>query len=185
MNEIAYVGEHLLPGSIGRTLIYFSLLTGLAGLFFYIKLAKNTLNTAARLWGRVFYSLQTAGIVGIGLILFYLIFNHFFEYAYIFKHSSSLMPDKFIVSSFWAGQEGSFLLWAMFIGLFGVGAMFTARRLEGGVMSVILVAQLILVTMLLGIQWAGLSIGSDPFILLRNVGENMDNTFFRILPTCS
>ncbi|MDD2526586.1 MAG: cytochrome c biogenesis protein CcsA [Lentimicrobiaceae bacterium] len=179
MNEIAYVGEHLLPGSLGRTLIYFSLLTGLLGLFFYIKLAKNSLNRTARLWGRVFYSLQTAGIIGIGLILFYLIFNHFFEYAYVFKHSSRLMPDKFIISSFWAGQEGSFLLWAMFIGSFGIGAMLTARRLEGGVMLVVLVAQLILVTMLLGVHWAGFSIGSDPFILLRNVGENMENSFFR------
>lgn len=88
------------------------------------------------------------------------------------------MPDKFIVSSFWAGQEGSFLLWAIFIGLFGIGAMLTARRLEGGVMSVVIVAQIILVTMLLGVQFAGIPIGSDPFILLRNVGENMENTFF-------
>ncbi|GAB1403773.1 hypothetical protein MASR1M74_09510 [Lentimicrobium sp.] len=147
-------------------------------MFYYIKLAKNNRNSLARTLGRLFYSLQTAAIVGIGLILFYLIFNHFFEYAYVFKHSSRLMPDKFIVSSFWAGQEGSFLLWAIFIGLFGIGAMLTARRLEGGVMSVVIVAQIILVTMLLGVQFAGIPIGSDPFILLRNVGENMENTFF-------
>ncbi|GAB1403658.1 MAG: cytochrome c biogenesis protein CcsA [Lentimicrobiaceae bacterium] len=178
MNEIAYIGEHILPGLIGRILIYLSLFSGLGGLFYYIKLAKNNRNSLARTLGRLFYSLQTAAIVGIGLILFYLIFNHFFEYAYVFKHSSRLMPDKFIVSSFWAGQEGSFLLWAIFIGLFGIGAMLTARRLEGGVMSVVIVAQIILVTMLLGVQFAGIPIGSDPFILLRNVGENMENTFF-------
>ena len=89
------------------------------------------------------------------------------------------MPGKYIISSFWAGQEGSFLLWALFIGLYGIGAMLTARKLESGVMSVVVLAQLILVTMVLGLNFFGISIGSDPFLLLREVPENMSNDFFK------
>jgi cytochrome c-type biogenesis protein CcmF len=180
MNEVAYVGEHLTPAILGRILVYLSLIAGIFSLFFYSKMLKvqDKPDFRSRGLGRLFYLIQTFSVVGVGLLLFYLIVNHYFEYAYVFKHSSSLMPDKYIISSFWAGQEGSFLLWAIFIALFGIGAMFTARKLEGGVMTVIVVAEIILMSMLLGVHVFGLSIGSDPFILLRQVPENMSNEFF-------
>ncbi len=180
MNEIAYVGEHLAPAVIGRILIYLSIIAGVFSLFFYFRMLKVTglPDPKAKKFGRLFYLIQTFSITGVGAILFYLIVNHYFEYAYVFKHSSALMPGKYIISSFWAGQEGSFLLWAIFIALFGVGAMYTARKLEGGVMSVVVVAEIILMSMVLGVHVLGLSIGSDPFILLRQVPENMSNEFF-------
>ncbi|MBW6491041.1 MAG: cytochrome c biogenesis protein CcsA [Lentimicrobium sp.] len=181
MNEIAYVGEHLTPAILGRILIYLSLIAGLFSLFFYSKLLKVQAkpDLRNRLLGRFFYSLQTFSIVGVGLLLFYLITSHYFEFAYVYKHSSTLMPHKYIISSFWAGQEGSFLLWAIFIALFGIGAMLTARKLEGGVMSVVVVAQIILMSMILGINFFGITIGSDPFILLREVPQNMAMDFFK------
>lgn len=181
MNEIAYVGEHLTPAVFGRILIYLSLIAGLFSLFFYSKMLKVQEKPVVknRLYGRFFYLLQTFSIVGVGIILFYLIINHYFEYAYVYKHSSVLMPDKYIISSFWAGQEGSFLLWAIFIALFGIGTMFTARKLEGGVMSMVIVAEIILMSMVLGIHFSGISIGSDPFILLRQVPENASLDFFK------
>ncbi|HRW70421.1 cytochrome c biogenesis protein CcsA [Lentimicrobium sp.] len=181
MNEIAYIGEHLAPAIIGRGLIYLSLIAGIFSLFFYFRSLKSgsLADLKQRNFGRLFYLIQTFSIVGISAALFYIIVNHYFEYAYAFKHSSSLMPGKYIISSFWAGQEGSFLLWALFIGLYGIGAMLTARKLESGVMSVVVLAQLILVTMVLGLNFFGISIGSDPFLLLREVPENMSNDFFK------
>ncbi|WP_367328436.1 cytochrome c biogenesis protein CcsA [Lentimicrobium sp.] len=181
MNEIAYIGEHLAPAIIGRGLIYLSLIAGIFSLFFYFRSLKSgsLADLKQRNFGRLFYLIQTFSIVGVSAALFYIIVNHYFEYAYAFKHSSSLMPGKYIISSFWAGQEGSFLLWALFIGLYGIGAMLTARKLESGVMSVVVLAQLILVTMVLGLNFFGISIGSDPFLLLREVPENMSNDFFK------
>ena len=180
MNEVAYVGEHLTPAIMGRILTYLSLIAGLFSLFFYSKTLKTQVKPDLRNrgLGRLFYLIQTFSVVGVGVLLFYLIINHYFEFAYVFKHSSSLMPDKYIISSFWAGQEGSFLLWAIFIALFGIGAMLTARKLEGGVMSVVVVTEIILMSMVLGVHIFGVSIGSDPFILLRQVPENMSNEFF-------
>ncbi len=179
MNDIAYVGEHLLAGSIGRFLIYLSFFAGFAGFFFYLKqIRKGQENKSLLRIARTAYLIQTFSIVGVSLVLFYLIVNHCFEYAYIYQHSSSLMPSKYIISSFWAGQEGSFLLWAFFIGLYGIGAMLTARKLESPAMLIVILAQLFLMTMLLGINIAGISLGSDPFQLLRLMPANAGNDFF-------
>jgi len=180
MTEVAYIGEHLLPGAIGRFLVFLSFFSGFAGLYFYLKLQKSGPGSHSTLkFARSAYLVQTFSIVGVCLALFFIIVSHYFEYAYVFKHSSVLMPEKYIVSSFWAGQEGSFLLWAFFIGLFGIGAMYTARKLEGPAMMVVILAQLFLMTMVLGYHFAGFSIGSDPFLLLRLVPENMPNDFFK------
>lgn len=181
MDKIAYIGEHLIPAFLGRGLIYLSLIAGIISLIFYSQLLKEPgkADYRKRNLGRIFYSLQTFAIVGVGVTLFYLIVNHYFEFAYVFKHSSALMPGKYIISSFWAGQEGSFLLWALFISTFGIGAMLTSRKLEGGVMTVVVVANIILMTMVLGFHFWGITVGSDPFILLREVPDNMANEFFR------
>ncbi len=179
MDNIVYVGEHLLTGSLGRFLIYLSFFAGFAGIFFYLKLfRKGQENKSLLKMARTAYLIQTFSIVGVSLAMFYLIVNHCFEYAYIYQHSSSLMPAKYIISSFWAGQEGSFLLWAFFIGLYGIGAMLTARKLEGPAMMIVILAQLFLMTMLLGINIAGIPLGNDPFILLREMPVNAGNDFF-------
>lgn len=180
MTDVAYIGEHLTPGAIGRFLIFLSFLSGFAGLYFYLQVAKKRAGSGfQRKMARIAYLVQTFSIVGICLALFYIIVNHYFEYAYVYKHSSSFMPAKYIISSFWAGQEGSFLLWAFFIGTFGIGAMYTSRKLEAPAMMVIIFAQMFLMSMVLGYRFAGLSLGSDPFQLLRLVPENMGNDFFR------
>lgn len=181
MNEIAYIGEHLGPYYLGRLLTYLALVAGIFSLFFYLRTLEKgrAEDLRSRKLGRIFYLIQTFSIVGISATLFYAIVNHYFEYAYVFRHSSVLMPGKFIISSFWAGQEGSFLLWALFIGLYGIGAMLTARKLEGGVMSIVVLAQLILVTMILGLNLAGQAIGSNPFVLLRELPDNAGMDFFQ------
>ena len=40
-----------------------------------------------------------------------MILNHHYEYHYAWSHSSNDLPVYYIISSFWEGQEGSFLLW--------------------------------------------------------------------------
>ena len=105
MTDIAYLGEHLTPGAIGRFLIFLSFLSGFAGLYFYLQVAKKGIGSGfQQKMARMAYLIQTFSIVGICLALFYIIVNHYFEYAYVYKHFSLLMPAKYIISSFWAGQ---------------------------------------------------------------------------------
>ncbi len=181
MAEINYIGENLMAGNLGRFFIYLSIIAGFISLFYYVKVASTIESNRLKplRTGRIFYYIQTFSVVITGLILFYLILGHNFEYSYIFKHSSRLMPGKYIISSFWAGQEGSFLLWAMLIALFGIGALHTAKRLEGGVMAVVSVAVIFLMSMLLGVNILGVKLGTNPFELLREVQANVGDDFFK------
>jgi cytochrome c-type biogenesis protein CcmF len=63
---------------------------------------------------------------GIGLnlaVLAYLlsaIFNHQFEYSFVYQYSSRDLPDYYLFSTLWAGQAGTFLMWSFFSGLYGL-----------------------------------------------------------------
>ncbi len=52
--------------------------------------------------------------------LLYLFLSHSFEVEYVFNHSSSDLSWFYLVSGFWAGQEGSFLLWLFLGSLLGI-----------------------------------------------------------------
>ena len=52
--------------------------------------------------------------------MMYIIMADKFEYTYVFGHSSQDLPLIYKLSSFWAGQEGSFMLWLVFHVSFGL-----------------------------------------------------------------
>ena len=43
--------------------------------------------------------------------LMFLFFNHDFAYKYVVEYSSRTQPVLYLISAFWAGQEGTFLFW--------------------------------------------------------------------------
>jgi cytochrome c-type biogenesis protein CcmF len=45
------------------------------------------------------------------LYLFYLLLTHNFNNLYVATHSNRSLPLAYLISAFWAGQEGSLLLW--------------------------------------------------------------------------
>ncbi|AZQ63229.1 cytochrome C biogenesis protein [Flammeovirga pectinis] len=110
-------------------------------------------------------------IFGIVCILFYMIFNHYYEYHYVWSHSSDNLPVYYIVSSFWEGQEGSFLVWAFWHVLISIFVIKRSDEWEANVMFIIAAVQAFLVSMVLGITIFGHKIGSSPFILLRDAIE--------------
>ena len=54
------------------------------------------------------------------LLLLSLILGHHFEYTFVYKYSSLDLPLYFLISTFWAGQAGTFLLWGFYTALFGI-----------------------------------------------------------------
>ncbi len=52
--------------------------------------------------------------------LLYLFLTHHFEVEYVYNHSSLKLPWFYLLSGFWAGQEGSFLLWLLMGSLLGI-----------------------------------------------------------------
>ncbi len=63
-------------------------------------------------------------------LLFTMLTSHFFEYHYVYNHSSAQLPFYYQFASFWEGQEGSFMLWLLFQSLIGVVLTKTCSKIE-------------------------------------------------------
>lgn len=166
--NLAFKGEHLLPGQLGQ---FFVILAFGSALFSAISYYFATTNKDDQSWQRLArwsFRTNTLSVIGIGACLFYIILNHLFEYYYAWDHSSRALPMHYIISSFWDGQEGSFWLWTFWQAVLGNILIWKAKSWERPVMTVIALSQALLATFLVGVEIFGSRIGSSPFILLRD-----------------
>ncbi len=170
--DVQFVGEHLLPGKLGQFFIILSFGTALlACISYYFATVKDTLDDSWKKIARFSFRLNTVSVIGIGSCLFYIIYNHLFEYHYAWAHSSKSLPVYYIISSFWEGQEGSFWLWMFWQAVLGSVLVWRAKSWENSIMTTVMLSQVFLASMLLGVEILGLRVGSSPFILLRNAVE--------------
>lgn len=111
-----------------------------------------------------------AAVVGVAACLFYIIFNHYFEYHYAWSHSSRALPVKYMIACFWESQEGSFLLWLFWNAVLGATLIRTAgSKWEAPMMTIFALVQAFLASMILGVVFGdSFKIGSSPFLLLRD-----------------
>ncbi len=63
---------------------------------------------------RLLFALQAAGLLAMGAWLMRLFLTHDFRYAYVANYSARNMDFKYVFASFWGGQEGTILMWAIF-----------------------------------------------------------------------
>ncbi|RKE49246.1 heme lyase CcmF/NrfE family subunit [Sphingobacterium detergens] len=166
--DVNYVGEHLLPGQIGQFFIVLSFGAALLSCIAYFFATKNPEETSWKKIARIGFWVNAVSVVAVGATLFYIIYNHFFEYNYAFAHSSRDLPTYYIISSFWEGQEGSFWLWMFWQTVLGAILLFKAKSWETSVMTFVMLCQAFLASMIIGVELLGLRIGSSPFILLRD-----------------
>ena len=108
--DIQYIGEQLLWGKIGNILVFTAFTTAILSALAYFY-SFRTEDLAFRKLARQAFAVHTISVTGIFALLFIVILNHRFEYFYVWEHSNTIMPLKYILSCFWEGQEGSFLLW--------------------------------------------------------------------------
>lgn len=164
-----YVGENLWAGWLGHAAVILSFCASLLALISYTfgTFKKGEEATSWRKMGRWSFWAHGLGVIGIVLVLFYIIYNHLYEYHYAWSHASRALPVKYIISAFWEGQEGSFLLWTFWHFIIGLVLMYSTRYWESPVMLVLSMAQVALSSMLLGVYVLGYKVGSSPFILLR------------------
>ena len=114
MEEIQYVGEHLLPGQLGHFAIVAAFTAGLLAAVSYFFATWRRGQPEAATWrqmGRGAFLAHGLSILATIGTLFYLMINQYYEYQYVWAHVSDDLPFKYIFSAFWEGQEGSFLLW--------------------------------------------------------------------------
>ena len=166
--DINYVGEHTFIGQFGHFLTILSLVAAGLSLFSYFKAEKNA--SWLRL-GRGSFVVHSVAVLAIIGAMFWMLLNQYFEYDYVWKHSNSTMPMRYILSCFWEGQEGSFLLWSFWHIVLGNILIRKAGKWEAPVMAVFALVQLCLATMLLGIYVGDYRVGSSPFILTRELPD--------------
>ena len=109
-----YVGEHLLPGQIGRFAIVLGFVASLLAAISYYYATQRREKKEAGTWlkmGRYAFVLHGLSFFTVIGILFYIMINHYYEYQYVQSHVSDELPFRYVFSAFWQPQEGSFLLW--------------------------------------------------------------------------
>ncbi len=91
----------------------------------------------ARLARRSFF-VSAASIMVASALLMVFIVQHRFEYAYVWSYSSINLPVELLVTTFWAGQEGSFLFWSLCAVIIGIvlRSYTQKKKIEYEVMSV-------------------------------------------------
>ncbi|HET7153489.1 MAG TPA: cytochrome c biogenesis protein CcsA, partial [Candidatus Kapabacteria bacterium] len=99
---------------------------------------------------RVTFHIATIGTMVAAAILMYLIQTDQFQYSYVWHYSSRELSTIFKYSAFYTGQEGSFLLWALYIGVIGIVLMQYAakQKYEVQVMRVFVMVQAFLLLMI-------------------------------------
>ena len=154
-----------MSGVIGHILVLFGFVVcGLAG-YAYLQAAR-TGNPEWRWIGRAAWGAMTASLAVAAVILMVLLLTHQFQYSYVYQQTSRSLPTHFLVSSFWAGQEGSFLLWILLMSALGLVLMRTKRTWEAPVMTIVAGSQWFLISMIAGLQLGPLRIGASPFATL-------------------
>ena len=179
--EINYIGEHLWAGQLGQLSIIIAFVSALVAAVGYAFASKSDAAFSEwKLLSRSAFSLHIISVFGIIGTLLYMLYNGMFEYHYVWQHSNSEMPMRYILSSFWEGQEGSFLLWLFWHAVLGAILLKTAKTWEAPVMSVFAMVQMFLVSMVLGVNLGDvIRIGSTPFLLLREHPDFMNLPFLQ------
>ncbi len=181
MQEIHYVGENLIPGRMGHLFVILAFISAILASYSFFQANKQKADAAgwkkiAR-WSFLIHGISILSIIG---IIFYLMINHRYEYNYAWAHVNDELPKRYILSAFWEGQEGSFLLWMFWHVMIGAVLIKTSGKWENTVMGILSMVQVFIVSMLLGLVFylgnKGFKLGSNPFELLR---ETMDAPIFK------
>ena len=89
-----YTGEHTWAGTLGHTLTSISLVGAMLATFAYF-LGAHRKDAAWSSLGRLAFRVHSAAVLGIVVTLFVMLFDHWFEFDYVWKHSNLQMPMRY------------------------------------------------------------------------------------------
>jgi cytochrome c-type biogenesis protein CcmF len=120
---------------IGSVIIWITFASALGSAYvFFLSVRKKNLRALA---GSIFHVSVAGVVLASGLLMLYIL-QHRFEYNYVASYSSRELPLSLLITTFWAGQEGSFMLWALFTAIIGLFLQRYTRNkgIEGEAMTV-------------------------------------------------
>ncbi len=118
---------------IGYLVVWVGLLCALGAVIAYLLSARNPKLSRV---GRWLFVGAFLGTLGAEAVLQYALITGRYDLQYVFSFSERSLPLWYKVAGAWAGQEGSFLLWAIWTGIYGLILMRTAGGYERWVMTV-------------------------------------------------
>ncbi|MBF8294773.1 MAG: Cytochrome c-type biosis protein [Bacteroidetes bacterium] len=118
----------LVLGTVAANIVRVGFVAALAAAFLYYRCARSS-SPHLLGWARNSYHLATVALMASAAVLLYLILDHQFQYKYVWEYSSTTLPVPLLMSTFYAGQEGSFMLWALYTSVIGIVLMrYSSRR---------------------------------------------------------
>jgi cytochrome c-type biogenesis protein CcmF len=169
---MSFLHEHTWAGEAGYLLVIIAFVTTLSVVTSCVLALRNNRTTAWVQFSRFLLVLHSVALFSAIGLLFWMITNHYFEYHYVWKYSNLAMEAKYILSCFWSGQEGSFMLWSFWIAVLAWFVVAQGGKWEAPVLLFAMAIQAFLISMLLGVYIGDVRIGSSPFILIRQLPEN-------------
>lgn len=100
---------------------------------------------------RAWLKASVASIFTASILLLLLLIRHDFSNGYVYSYSDKSLPLYYLISSFYAGQEGSFMFWALCSSLIALwlSAFAAKRKSEPFVMGVFMAVQSLLILLLI------------------------------------
>jgi cytochrome c-type biogenesis protein CcmF len=166
-----FEGEHLIPGRLGQFFVLLSFISSLLATIAYCIASYKREPAEKASWmkyARINFYVQTAAVLTVFAIIFYICYNHYIEYLFAYKHTSKELEFKFLLACIWEDQSGSFLLWSICHCIMGLILIVKSKEWEAPVMTVVSAAQVFLAMMIMGVYLGSIKIGNSPFVLTRN-----------------
>lgn len=110
----------------GKILIYLAFFSAIVSTILYIISIKKQGNLIKI--ARISFYVMFVSILGAAIYLLANILAHNFQITYVWEYSSRELNDLLLISSFYAGQQGSFMLWAIFMSIIGFLLLPYARK---------------------------------------------------------
>ena len=176
-----FIGEHLLPGRLGHFFVVLSFAASLVAMIAFFK-ATNAQNPEEqkswRRMGRIAFFVDVFAVYAVLATIIAIVSGRLFEYNFAWEHSSRSLPLQYLLACIWEAQEGSFLLWNLWVCILGLILIRKAGKWETPVMTVISFTQFCLATMIMGIYVFGQKVGFNPFLLVRQTEMGMQAPIF-------
>ncbi len=159
---------------IGNILLTLALFAGVFTVIMYYLTYKGYENTMPL--ARIGYHTTAVLVIAASALLLHAILTHQYQYKYVYNYSGSDLSTGLLMSTFYAGQEGSFLLWTFFTAIIGLILLdYTSKRgdLEPRVMMIFtlsLTALLVMISPLLKSPFHYIWMEND-FIELKNINS--------------
>src|ERR1700744_4753475 len=176
-----FIGEHLLPGRLGHFFVVLSFAASFVAMIAFFKATNAQTPDEQNSWrrmGRIAFFVDVFAVYAVLATIITIISSRFFEYNFAWEHSSRALSPQYLLACIWEAQEGSFLLWNLWVCILGLILMRKAGKWENPVMTVISFTNFCIATMIMGIYLFGQKVGFNPFILVRQTEMGMSAPIF-------